>query len=732
MRTKARKMIWPLPGMATFAIVAALAILVAVPVGVALAQDAVMTAGSAPADFAVEPASADGTTTLTLSWEVPAPALMWDHDDNAQTDEQARDIRAYRIDRSMDGGDTWKYHDHVADSDRTTDVDELKPGTTHHFRIYAVYLPTSISSNSDATDVEELISPPAMASGTTQGTSADDAPDTPLGFQATAEAITATGNTGAGRLQLQWTNASTEDTPLTYKLEYSMNNVNWMPLADEVGSTASGEAMPDAMPYGTREDEAPTYMGNHNGLTQKTKYYYRIRAVNADDVPGDWATHSATTRAAMKPAVPQLLVAHGGPGKITLYWDAPNNPAGAPITGYRIMTDNAYNDDGVTTDFTVLVGMTPDADTMHVHESLSAGTKAYYQIYAINAAGESLASNVAVGTATADRATDRLPAPEDLQAGHTNADDMLTTDVPVAERPGKLGLKWVMVDDADHYMIQWSPDGEDGNWRTLVADTSMVALEAMDASPYMRVGDTEGLHVGLMAETTYYYQVFAVGEDGSRQSLPSETATGTTTNAEVPAMPEELSATAVGTQINLTWKALDDPAGAPVTGFRIDRMKKGGNWLTIANVGDVMSYSDAGLEPNTEYTYRIYAKNNGTQVSGMIDNVSNARGRSVASTSVTATTGAGVVVDTTLGEPTITSATGGTGSVTVAWTDGANAMSHMVLLLNTDFSLVAGSVVANATSPQTISVASGTYILVVLALDADAEFEYDSDFVTVN
>ena len=730
MRTKSRKMIWPLPGMATFAIVAALAILVAVPVGVALAQnEAVMTAGSAPAGFAVEPDSDAGTTTLTLTWGAPAPVLMWDHDDNAQTDEQARDITAYRIDRSMDGGDTWKYQTHVADNAVEADVAMLQPGTTHHFRIYAIYLPTSINTNSDATAVEELISPPAMASGTTQGTSADDAPDTPLGFQAMAEAADAD-NEGAGRLQLQWTSASTDDAPLTYKLEYSMNNADWMPLADEVGSTTSDDAKPDAMPYGTREDDNVTYRGNHNGLTQKTKYYYRIRAVNADDVHSDWTTHSATTRAAIKPAVPQLLVAHGGPGKITLYWDASDDPAGAPITGYRIMTGDAYNDDGVTTDFTELVGMTPDADTMHVHESLSAGTKVYYRIYAINAAGDSLASNVAVGTATADRATDRLPAPEELQAGHTTA-DMLAADVPEAERPGKLGLNWGMVDDADHYMIQWSPDGEDGNWRTLVADTSMVALEATDASPYMRVSDTEGLHVDLMAETTYYYQVFAMGEDGSRKSLPSETATGTTTNAEVPAMPMELSATAVGTQINLTWKAPDDPAGAPVTGFRIDRMKKGGNWVNTANVGDVMSYSDAVLEPNTEYTYRIYAKNNGKQVSGTIAEDSNHPGRSMASTSVTETTGAGVV-DTTLGEPTITSATGGTGSVTVAWTDGANAMSHMVLLLNTDFSLVADSVVANATSPQTISVASGTYIVVVLALDADAEFEYDSDFVTVN
>ena len=87
---------------------------------------------------------------------------------------------------------------------------------------------------------------------------------------------------------------------------------------------------------------------------------------------------------------------------------------------------------------------------------------------------------------------------------------------------------------------------------------------------------------------------------------------------------------------------------------------------------------------------------------------------------------------TALTAPTGVTASGGSGTVSVSWTDGANAASHMVLLLNTDFSLVAGSVQANATSPETISVAAGTYIVVVLSIDSDSEFEYDSDTVTVN
>ena len=712
MSRKTRNLIWPLPRMATFAIVAALAILVALPVGIALAQnDAVMTAGAPPANFTVTDATTGSTPGLKLMWAAPDPMLMDDKDTpNNDADDIAQQIVAYRVDVSKDGGNTWEYHGHFASSPLdTTITTDLSASTTYHYRVYAVYLPTDIDQNSTEADVEMLISPPVKASGTTDADTAAGAPGTPLGFRATVVPANIDANLGAGQVNLAWT----LEMDVSYRIEYSLNNVGWMELASGIDEDTDPNAT--KVPYGHLT--MGQGMGNHNGLSEKTTYYYRIFAVNSDDVSSLPANHAVKTLAAIKPAKADLLVAHGGPGKITLYWNTPDDPAGAPVTGYRIMSDTAYDDTtGSTTDFTELVGMTPDSNTMYVHQPLNAGDKMYYQIYPVNAAGEGLASNVAVGTATAGAGTAKIDAPDNLMAGLTAADSR-TVEVPPVDRPGKLRLEWNAVEGADHYMIEWSPDGEDGNWRTLVDDTSAVAHTAMEASPFMRLFPTMGMHVGLTAETKYYYQVFAVDDEGGK-SLPSATAIGTTEKAEVPAAPKELDAMAVGTQINLTWKAPKDPAGAPVTGFRIDRMKKDGNWVTIDNVGDVTSYSDQNLEAETEYKYRIYAKNRGKQESVMIAAPSTHPGRSIASTTATATTGVAGATPVAITAPTDVRVTVSGSSIIVIWTDGTGpaGLKHDVGLFTSDLSEFVDFSINNTDNTYTFTgVDSGEYAVFVAA-----------------
>lgn len=72
---------------------------------------------------------------------------------------------------------------------------------------------------------------------------------------------------------------------------------------------------------------------------------------------------------------------------------------------------------------------------------------------------------------------------------------------------------------------------------------------------------------------------------------------------EVIAKPTNLVAAAVsGTQINLTWT----DTTTTETGFRIERKAGAGSFAEITTVGaNVTSYSDTGLTPNTDYTYRI-------------------------------------------------------------------------------------------------------------------------------
>ena len=68
--------------------------------------------------------------------------------------------------------------------------------------------------------------------------------------------------------------------------------------------------------------------------------------------------------------------------------------------------------------------------------------------------------------------------------------------------------------------------------------------------------------------------------------------------------------TAVATsesQVELSWTDVGNE-----TGYRVERMVVGDDWLTIATTGvDVIWFTDAELEPGTTYHYRVYATNPG-------------------------------------------------------------------------------------------------------------------------
>lgn len=70
--------------------------------------------------------------------------------------------------------------------------------------------------------------------------------------------------------------------------------------------------------------------------------------------------------------------------------------------------------------------------------------------------------------------------------------------------------------------------------------------------------------------------------------------------------------------------------------------------------------------------------------------------------------------------------------VTVTWTDGDNAVTHMVLLLDSDFAL-AKPAATNQTDGETMftDVPAGTYHAVVVAIDAAGEYEYARKSVEV-
>ena len=88
---------------------------------------------------------------------------------------------------------------------------------------------------------------------------------------------------------------------------------------------------------------------------------------------------------------------------------------------------------------------------------------------------------------------------------------------------------------------------------------------------------------------------------------------------------------------------------------------------------------------------------------------------------------------TALTKPTNVAATVSGNNLTLTWTDGQGAAGHMVMLFTSDF-IGDPVVVPNATSPHTFNaVADGSYIAVVVAFDANADYLYQiSDLIVLD
>jgi hypothetical protein len=140
-----------------------------------------------------------------------------------------------------------------------------------------------------------------------------------------------------------------------------------------------------------------------------------------------------------------------------------------------------------------------------------------------------------------------------------------------------------------------SPEGN--GFSTLVADTEST--------------DTTYSDTGLDPDTEYNYRVSAIADVGG-ESDPSNEAKDTT-DAGISLTPQNLTATADGlSQIDLSWDAPENNGGSAITGYKIERESPEGNGFSTL-VADTEStdttYSDTGLDPDTEYNYRVSAIN---------------------------------------------------------------------------------------------------------------------------
>ena len=150
-------------------------------------------------------------------------------------------------------------------------------------------------------------------------------------------------------------------------------------------------------------------------------------------------------------------------------------------------------------------------------------------------------------------------------------------------------------------------------------ESGFEVFRSTDNTNFSKIADvganaTTYANTGLNASTRYYYYV-----GSQRGGTPSRTKSNTadaTTQSGLPNAPARLVANATSSsQINLSWADLSDNE----TGFEIERSTDSRNYSKIADVGaGTTTYSNTGLISNTQYCYRVRAKN-GAGNSGYTD-----------------------------------------------------------------------------------------------------------------
>ena len=353
-------------------------------------------------------------------------------------------------------------------------------------------------------------------------------------------ALTATA-VSSSQISLTWTDNAESETG--YKIEQSP--------VDDLHFSEIGTVGPNVTAY------------SDTGLSEATKYYYRVRAYNAITTSGYSSEKNATTFSNIPVAPSGLTITSILSNRVIIAWtDNSGNETGFKIQRKQGAT-GAYVD--ITTTGANVTTYT-DNDT-----ALMDGTVYYYRVCATNPAGDSAYSNEVNGTTP-------LAIPTALTATAVSSSQISLTWTDNAESETGYKIEQSPVDD-----LHFSEVGTVGPNVTAYSDT------------------------GLSEATKYYYRVRAYNAITTSGYSSEKNAT---TFSNIPVAPSGLTITSIlSNRVIIAWT---DNSGNE-TGFKIQR-KQGatGTYVTIkTTVANVTTYTDndTALLDGTVYYYRVCATN---------------------------------------------------------------------------------------------------------------------------
>ena len=462
------------------------------------------------------PSGTAGNEQVLLTWTAP--------------ENGGSAITSYVVDYSANDGATWASV--TTSSSPSHTVTGLQNGYSYIFRVTA----QNAAGAGSVSDDSQAVTPRTV-------------PSTPAA--PTAEARNASA-------LVSWSAPSDGGSAITdYEVQFSFNNgSSWTTFSDSVST-----------------DNSTTV----TGLTNGTKYVFRVRAINAAN-PSGWSDKSSVVTPYTSPGAPGKPTGTAKDASVTLTWTpAVNNGSTVSnhVVYYSVAGANDWSDGGSSGSLTT-----------HTVTGLQNGTQYVFSVKAENAA-------------------DFGPLSEESDAVKPFGKPGKPTVLEVTPGNSTLDLSWSAPSDdggaqVEDYVLQFSMNNG-STWSTwaLYTDPNNSTL-------------TQHTLTGLINGNSYKLRVAAKNEAGVGEWSDESAAVKPRTS---PLKPGKPVADPASEQIDLVWAAPSSDGGSDITDYRVQYgvypVLLETDWQTFQDEepSAALSAVVTGLQNGTRYVFRVAAKN---------------------------------------------------------------------------------------------------------------------------